>query len=73
VGQRSEPLEGQGGFLIIEVEEKQADLPLLSTQRTAIGTRYSSLWIAEQRTLLPTTNWVSFDADKFQWVFDHAS
>jgi len=73
VGQRSEPLEGQGGFLIIEVEEKQAGRPLESTQRTTIGTRYSSLWVAEQRTLLPTTNWVSFDADKFQWVFDHAS
>jgi len=73
VSQRSEPLEGQGGFLIIEVEEKQAGRPLESTQRTTIGTRYSSLWVAEQRTLLPTTNWVSFDADKFQWVFDHAS
>jgi parvulin-like peptidyl-prolyl isomerase len=73
VGQRSEPLEGTGGFLIIEVEEKQAARPLESTQRTAIGTRYASLWISEQRTLLPTTNWVSFDADKFQWVFDHSS
>jgi len=73
VGQRSEPLEGQGGFLIVEVEEKQAGRPLENTQRTAIGSRYYSLWLAEQRTLLPTTNWVSFDADKFQWVFDHAS
>jgi parvulin-like peptidyl-prolyl isomerase len=73
VGQRSEPLEGTGGFLIIEVEEKQAGRPLESTQRTAIGTRYSSLWISEQRALLPTINWVSFDADKFQWVFDHSS
>ena len=72
VGQRSEPLEGQGGFLIIEVEEKQAGLPLESTQRTTIGSRFFSLWLAEQRTLLPTTNWVSFDADKFQWVFDHS-
>ncbi len=72
VGQRSEPLEGQGGFLIIEVEEKQAGRPLESTQRTTIGSRYFSLWLAEQRTLLPTTNWVSFDADKFQWVFDHS-
>jgi hypothetical protein len=27
----------------------------------------------EQRTLLPTTNYVSFDADKFQWVLDHAT
>jgi len=72
-GQRSEPLEGTGGFLIIEVEEKQPGKPLESAQRTAIGTRYASLWISEQRTLLPTTNWVSFDADKFQWVFDHSS
>ena len=73
VGQRSEPLESTGGFLIVEVEEKQAGRPLESTQRTAIGTRYASLWISEQRTLVPTTNWVSFDADKFQWVFDHSS
>lgn len=73
VGQRSEPLEGEGGFLIVEVEEKQAGRPLESTQRTTIGSRYLSLWLAEQRTLLPTTNWVSFDADKFQWVYDHAT
>ena len=72
VGQRSEPLEGQGGFYIIEVEEKQAGRPLADAQRTGMGSRYYSLWLAEQRTLLPTTNWVSFDADKFQWVFDHA-
>jgi len=72
-GQRSEPLEGQGGFSIIEVEEKQAGRTLESTQRTTLGSRYYSLWLAEQRTLVPSTNWVSFDADKFQWVFDHAS
>jgi parvulin-like peptidyl-prolyl isomerase len=72
VGQRGEPLEGQGGFYIIEVEEKQAGRPLGDAQRTSIGSRYYSLWLAEQRTLVPTTNWVSFDADKFQWVFDHA-
>ena len=73
VGQRSEPLEGTGGFLIVEVEEKQAGRPLETAQRSAIGSRYFSLWLAEQRTLFPTTNWVSFDADKFQWVFDHAT
>ena len=71
--QRSEPLEGEGGFLIIEVEEKQAGRPLESEQRTTIGGRYFSLWLAEQRTLVPTTNYVSFDADKFQWVFDHVT
>ena len=73
VGQRSEPLEGQGGFVIIEVEEEQAGRPLESQQRTTIGGRYFSLWMDEQRTLLPTTNYVSFDADKFQWVLDHAT
>jgi parvulin-like peptidyl-prolyl isomerase len=73
VGQRSAPLEGTGGFLIVEVEEKQAGRPLETAQRSAIGSRYYSLWLAEQRTLIPTTNWVSFDADKFQWVFDHAT
>jgi parvulin-like peptidyl-prolyl isomerase len=71
-GQRSEPLEGQGGFYIIEVEEKQVGRPLADAQRTSIGSRYYSLWLAEQRTLLPITSWVSIDADKFQWVFDHA-
>ena len=73
VGQRSEPLEGTGGFLIVEVEEKQAGRPLETAQRSAIGSHYYSLWLAEQRTLIPTTNWVSFDADKFQWAFDHAT
>ena len=73
VGQRSDPLEGTGGFLIVEVEEKQAGRPLETAQRTAIGGRYYSLWLDEQRTHIPTTNWVSFDADKFQWVFDHAT
>ena len=73
VGQRSEPLEVQGGFLIVEVEEKQAARPLESTQRDTVGNRYYTLWLAEQRTLLPTTNWVSFDADKFKWVFNHAT
>jgi parvulin-like peptidyl-prolyl isomerase len=73
VGQRSEPLEGQGGFYIIEVEEKEAGRALEETQRTTIGGRYFSLWLAEQRALLPSTIWVSQDADKFQWVFDHAS
>jgi hypothetical protein len=73
VGQRSEPLEGTGGFLIVEVEEKQAGRPLESAQRDAIGSRYFSLWLAEQRTLEPSTNWVSGDADKFKWVFDHAT
>ena len=71
LGQRSEPLEGQGGFLIVEVEEKQAGRPLEEAQRTTIGSRYFSLWLNEQRTLLPTTNYVSFDTDKVQWVFDH--
>jgi parvulin-like peptidyl-prolyl isomerase len=73
VGQRSEPLQGQGGFYIIEVEEKQAGRPLEEAQRTSIGSRYFSLWLAEQRILLPTTIWVSSDTDKFQWVFDHAT
>jgi hypothetical protein len=71
-GQVSEPLEVQGGFLIVQVEEKQASRPLESAQRDTIGSRYFSLWLAEQRTLEPTTNWVSFDADKYKWVFDHS-
>ena len=70
-GQRSEPLEGQGGFFIIEVEEKQADKPLEDAQRNTIGSRYFSLWLDEQRTLVPTFNYVSVDADKLQWVFNH--
>jgi parvulin-like peptidyl-prolyl isomerase len=73
VGQRSEPLEGEGGFVIIEVEEKQAGRPLESEQRTTVGSRYFTLWMDEQRTLLPTTSYVSSDADKFQWVANHAT
>ena len=73
VGRRSEPLEVQGGFLIVEVEEKQAGRPLESAQRDTIGNRYFSLWLAEQRTIEPSSVWVSVDADKFQWVFDHAT
>jgi len=72
VGQRSEALEVQGGFLIVEVEEKQAGRSLDSDQRDAVGGRYFSLWLNEQRALLRTTNYVSFDADKLQWVVDHA-
>jgi parvulin-like peptidyl-prolyl isomerase len=72
VGQRSEPLEGQGGFLIFEVEEKQAGRPVESAQRTDIGSRYFSLWLDEQRTLVPTTDYVLTDADKYQWVVNHA-
>ena len=73
VGQRSDPLEVQGGFLIVEVEEKQAARALESAQRNAVGTRDFTLWLAEQRSLLPTINWVSFDADKYKWVFNHAT
>jgi len=72
-GQRSEPLEGQGGFLIVEVEEKQAGRPLEDAQRNTIGGRYFSLWLDEQRTLIPTVNYVSSDTDKIQWVFDHVT
>jgi parvulin-like peptidyl-prolyl isomerase len=72
-GQRSEPLEGQGGFFIIEVEEKEAGRPLEQAQRDTIGRRYFSLWLDEQRTLIPTVNYVSFDSDKMQWVFDHTT
>jgi hypothetical protein len=71
VGQRSEALEGQGGFLIVEVEEKEAGRPLEQAQRATIGSRYFSLWLSEQRTFLPGKNYVSSDADKVQWVFDH--
>lgn len=71
VGQRSEPLEGQGGFFIIEVEEEEAQKPLEDVQRTAVGGRYFSLWMAEQQTLVPVANYVSSDIDKLQWVLDH--
>jgi parvulin-like peptidyl-prolyl isomerase len=71
LGQRSEPLEGQGGFLIVEVEEKQAGRPLEQAQRANIGSRYFSLWLNEQRTLLPTVSY--FDTDKIVWLYDHAT
>ena len=78
-GQRSEPLEAQGGslttqggFVIIEVEEKEAGRPLESDQRTAVGGRYFALWLDEQRTVLPTTNYVLTDGEKYRWVVEHA-
>jgi parvulin-like peptidyl-prolyl isomerase len=71
VGQRSEPLEGTGGYLIVEMEEKEAGRPLEQAQRDTIGNRYFGLWLNEQRTLLPTVSY--FDTDKLQWVYDHAT
>ena len=72
-GQRGEPLEGQGGFFIVEVEEKQAQRPLEDVQRTTVGGRYFSLWMAEQQTLVLSANYVSSNADKLRWVLDHVT
>ncbi len=73
VGQRSDPLAGPGGFLIVEMEEKQAGRPLETQQRTNVGSAYFSDWLAEQSTLVKTTNYVGADADKLQWVVNHAT
>ena len=69
VGQRSDPLEGQGGFLIVEMEEKETSRPLEQAQRSTIGSRYLNLWVDEQRTLLATATY--FDTDKLEWAYNH--
>jgi peptidyl-prolyl cis-trans isomerase C len=70
---------GEKGWVAIEeldpsyaaMEEKEAGRPLEQAQRATIGRRYLSLWLDEQRTLLPTVTY--FDADKIQWAYDHAT
>jgi len=74
VGAPSQPIPGQGGYFIFEVEEREDDRELTPEQQTRISNSYLSYWLAEQRTLLalPDVQPVLEDADKVQWALDKA-
>ncbi len=72
VGVLSEPIPGPGGYFIFEVEEKEAEREVTPEQRTRISSRYRDLWLNEQGTLVPSTEFVSSDQDKFQWAAEKA-
>jgi len=72
VGTVSQPIPGPGGYFIFEVEEKEAEREVTDEQRTSISSSYFARWLDEQSTLLPSTEYVSSDADKFQWAGERA-
>jgi parvulin-like peptidyl-prolyl isomerase len=72
VGTVSQPIPGPGGYFIFEVEEKETYREVTDEQRTSISNSYFTYWLDEQRTLLPSTDFVSSDADKFQWAAKRA-
>ena len=72
VGVLSEPIPGPGGYFIFEVEEKEAEREVTPEQRTRISSSYRDLWLNEQGTLVPSTEFVSSDQDKFQWAAEKA-
>lgn len=71
-GTVSEPVETADGFFIFEVMEKDPAREVSETQRSAIGGGYYSLWVDEQRTLLPTVDFVRSDPDKLRWAVEKA-
>ena len=72
VGVLSEPIPGPGGYFIFEVEEKEAEREVTGDQRDRISSSYRDLWLNEQGTLVPSTEFVSSDQDKFQWAAEKA-
>jgi parvulin-like peptidyl-prolyl isomerase len=72
VGAPSEPIPGPGGYFIFEVEEKEIDREVTDDQRGRISSSYFTHWLEEQGTLLPSTEFVSSDQDKFQWAAEKA-
>jgi parvulin-like peptidyl-prolyl isomerase len=72
VGVPSEPIPGPGGYFIFEVEEKEAEREVTDEQRTSISSSYFTHWLDEQSTLVPSTEFVSSDQDKFQWAAEKA-
>jgi parvulin-like peptidyl-prolyl isomerase len=72
VGVPSEPIPGPGGYFIFEVEEKEAEREVTDEQRTSISSSYFTYWLDEQSTLVPSTEFVSSDQDKFQWAAEKA-
>ncbi len=72
VGVLSELIPGPGGYFIFEVEEKEAEREVTGDQRDRISSSYRDLWLNEQGTLVPSTEFVSSDQDKFQWAAEKA-
>lgn len=72
VGTVSEPIPGPGGYFIFEVEEKEAEREVTDDQRSSISSSYFTDWLGEQGTLVLSTDYVSSDADKFQWAAEKA-
>jgi len=72
VGTPSDPIPGPGGYFIFEVEEKEAEREVTPEQRTRISSSYFTHWLDEQGTLLPSTDYVSSDPDKFRWAAEKA-
>jgi parvulin-like peptidyl-prolyl isomerase len=72
VGVPSEPIPGPGGYFIFEVEEKEAEREVTDEQRASISSSYFTHWLDEQSTLVPSTEFVSSDQDKFQWAAEKA-
>jgi parvulin-like peptidyl-prolyl isomerase len=72
VGTVSEPIPGPGGYFIFEVEEKETGREVTDEQRATISSSYFTYWFDEQGILLHSTEYVSSDADKFQWAAERA-
>jgi len=68
----SQPIPGPGGYFIFEVEEKEAEREVTDDQRTSMSSNYFTHWLDEQGTLVPSTEFVSSDQDKFQWAAEKA-
>ena len=72
VGAPSEPIPAPEGYFIYEVAERQADREVTPEQRSRISSNYFSLWLNEQRTLLPPEEYLSGDPDNLQWATERA-
>jgi parvulin-like peptidyl-prolyl isomerase len=72
VGTVSQPIPGPGGYFIFEEEEREAEREVTDEQRTSISSSYSARWLDEQSTMVPITEYVSSDIDKFQWAAEKA-
>jgi hypothetical protein len=74
VGAPSQPIAGQGGYFIFEVEEREDGREVTPEQRTRISNGYFTRWLGEQRTLLavPDVQPVLEASDKIQWALNKA-
>lgn len=71
-GTVSEPIETATGFFIFEVTERDPAHEVSESQRSAVGGSYYTFWLAEQSTLLPTTDFIRSDPDKLRWAVEKA-